>query len=57
MSNRIAITENDKARLFDRLIEKDVLRVRHAPREEKGKMVEKTFIEHGTTKTIDLVED
>jgi hypothetical protein len=57
VSNRIAITEEDKVRLFNRLIEKDVLHVRSAPRVVDGKMVEKTFIEHGATKTIDLVED
>jgi hypothetical protein len=57
MSNRIALTEKDKAKLFDRLIKKDVLRWRVAPRAVGGKMVERTFIERGKTKDMLVVED
>ncbi len=57
MSNRIALTEQQKARLFDRLIANDVIRVRYGPREEADKMVEKTYIEHGETKDLIVVEE
>lgn len=57
MSNRTALTEKDKARLFDRLFKKGVLRWRVAPRAVGGKMVEKTFIERGKTKDMFVVEE
>jgi hypothetical protein len=56
MSNRIALTEQQKARLFDRLIESDVLRWRVGPREVDGRMVERTYIERGDKKDM-FVED
>ena len=56
MPNRIALTEQDKARLFDRLIEQDVLRLRVGPREVDGKMAERTYIEHGDTKEMLVLE-
>jgi len=56
MSNKIALTESQKAHLFDRLIARDVIRWRTAPREEHGKMVKKTFIEHGATNQMIVVE-
>ena len=56
MSNRIALTVQDKARLFDRLLERDFLRWRVGPREVNGKMVERTYIERGETKDV-LVSD
>jgi hypothetical protein len=56
MSNRIALTEQQKAWLFDRLIERDVLRWRVGPREVRGEMVDRTYIEHGATKEMSAVE-
>ena len=57
MSNRIALTEPQKARLFDRLIANGVIVWRYGKREEAGKMVEKTYIEHGATKDLIVVEE
>lgn len=57
MSNRIALTEQNEARMFDRLFERDVLRWCVGPREVQGKMVESTYIERGETKDMLVVED
>lgn len=57
MSNRTALTEQEKAKLFDQLIERDIIRWRVGPREMSGKMVERTYIEHGGTKDMLIVEE
>jgi hypothetical protein len=57
MSDRIALTERQKARLFDRLMERDVIRWLVGPREVEGKMVERTYIERGTTNDMLVVEE
>jgi hypothetical protein len=49
MFNLDALTESQKARLFDQLKAQDVLRWRDAPREERAKMVRRIFIEHRAT--------
>jgi hypothetical protein len=57
MSNRIALTTEQKAKLFDRLIAGHVIEWRVGPREDGGKMVETTYIKHGDTKDMLVVED
>lgn len=57
MFNVDALTESQKARLFDQLKAHDVLRWRDAAREERGKMVRRIFIEHGATKDMLIEED
>jgi hypothetical protein len=57
MPSKIALTERQKARLFDRLMERDVIRWRVGPRLVDGKMVERTYVEHGETKDILVAEE
>jgi len=57
MSDRIALTEQQKARMFDRLMECDIIRWRVGPREVDGKMVERTYVERGETKDMLVVEE
>jgi hypothetical protein len=56
MSNRIALTQQQKAHLFDRLIETRVIRWHKEPRVVDGKLAERTYIEHGETKSMLVVE-
>jgi hypothetical protein len=57
MSNRIALTEQQKAHLFDRLIETQVIQWRKGPRLVDAKLAERTYIEHGETKSMLVVEE
>lgn len=57
MSNRVALTEHQKAKLFDQLIEKHVIAWRVGPRMTDGKLVERTYIEHGPAKDMFVVDD
>ena len=57
MMDKDNLTEPEKARLYDRLIEKGVIRWRFGPRLEGSKMVDKTYIEHGATKDLIVVEE
>lgn len=57
MSNRIALTESQKAHLFDRLTATHVIEWRTGPRLVDGKLAERTYIEHGVTKEMLFVEE
>ena len=52
MPDKAALTDEQKARLYDRLIKTDVIKFRTGPREEGGKMVEKNYIEHGSNRSM-----
>jgi hypothetical protein len=55
--SRTALTEKQKANLFDRLISTRVIEWRSAKREVDGKMAERTYIEHGVNKEMFVVEE
>ena len=57
MPTRTALTEKQKAYLFDRLISTHVIERRNAKREVGGKMAERTYIEHGVNKEMFVVEE
>jgi hypothetical protein len=57
MPSKIALTEQQKARMFDKLIERDVIRWRVGPRLVDGEMVQRTYVEHGETKDILVIEE
>ena len=56
MSNRIALTNDQKARLFDRLIAEGIIQWRITTRIIEGKPVTTAFIERGDTDDM-LVAD
>jgi hypothetical protein len=57
MSERPALTEGQKARLYDQLIASRVIIFRTGTRFTKGIEIETAWIEHGETKEIPIVQE
>lgn len=57
MPTYTALTQEQKADLFDKLIATHVIEWRSGKRLVEGKMVERTYIEHGITEDMLVVPD
>jgi hypothetical protein len=57
MSERLALTEGQKARLYDHLITSRVIVFRAETRFTKGIKTETTWIEQGETKDMPVVQE
>jgi hypothetical protein len=57
MPTHTALTKDEKAHLFDKMIATHLIEWRVGKRLIDGQMVERTYIEHGQNKDMLVVED
>jgi hypothetical protein len=57
MPTHTALTKDEKAHLFDKMIATHLIEWRVGQRLIDGQMVERTYIEHGQNKDMLVVED